>query len=118
MGGGDSLALDGSPSSDGVRIKTLLCGEALTMQPIHMMEPQNRITYRIGRRACKQGQRPSVGNQAEVEKSATGTDSSNQAHEGHNTEEYTHRCYHDAISKIKQKATRTKWSKEEYVDVI
>ena len=82
------------------------------------MEPQNRITYRIGRRAGKQGPRPSVGNQAEVEKSATGTDPSNQAHEDHNTEENTHRCPHDAISKIKQKATRTKWSKEEYTDVI
>ena len=31
MGGGDSLALDGSPSSDGVTIKTLLFGEAYTM---------------------------------------------------------------------------------------
>ena len=82
------------------------------------MEPQNRITYRIGRRAGKQGPRPSVGNQDEVEKSATGTDSSNQAHEDHNTEENTHRCPHDAISKIKQKATRTKWSKGEYTDVI
>ena len=82
------------------------------------MEPQNRITYRIGRRAGKQGPRPSVGNQAEVEKSATGTDSSNQAHEDHNTKENTHRCPHDAISKINQKATRTKWSKEEYTDVI
>ena len=82
------------------------------------MEPQNRITYHIGRRAGKQGPRPSVGNQAEVEKSATGTDSSNQAHEVHNTEENTHRCPHDALSKIKQKATRMKWSKEEYTDVI
>ena len=82
------------------------------------MEPQNRITYRIGRRAGKQGPRPSVESQAEVEKSATGTGSSNQAHEDHNTEENTYRCPHDAISEIKQKATRTKWSRKEYTDVI
>ena len=83
-----------------------------------MMETQNKVTYRIGRRAGKQGPRPSVGNQAEVEKSATGTDSSNQAHEDHRTEEYTHRGPHVAISEVNQRSTRTKWSKEEYKDVI
>ena len=118
MGGRNSIALDGSHSSDGVTIKTLLFGEVETMLPIHMMEPQSRITYRIGRCAGKQGLRPSVGNQADVERSSTGTDFSNQAHGDHNTEEYTHRCPHGAISEIKQKATRTKWSKEEYIDVI
>ena len=83
-----------------------------------MMEPQNRVSYRIGRRAGKQGPRHTVGNQAEVEKSATGTDSSNQAHEDHRTEEYTHRGPHVAISEVNQRSTRTKWSKEEYTDVI
>ena len=83
-----------------------------------MMEPQNRVTYHIGCRAVKQGPRPSVGNHAEVEKSATGTNVSNQAHEDHYNEEYTHRDPHVAISEINQKATRMKWSKEEYKGVI
>ena len=34
-----------------------------------------KFTYRIGRREVKQGRRPSEGNQAEVDKSATGTNS-------------------------------------------
>ena len=83
-----------------------------------MMEPQNRVTYRIGRHAGKQRSLPSVGNQAEVEKSATGTDSSNQAHEDHRTEEYTHRGPHGTISEVNQRSTRTNWSLEEYIDVI
>ena len=57
-----------------------------------MMEPQNRVRYRIGRRAGKHGPCPTVGNQAEFEKSAAGTDSSIQAHEDHGTEEHTHRA--------------------------
>ena len=118
MGRGDSLALGGNPSSDSVTIKTLLFGEAQTIQPIHIMEARNKVTYHIGRCMGKQGPRPSVGNQAEVEKSATGTDSSNQVHEDHHIEEYTHRGPHDATSEINQKVTRMKWSKEEYKDVI
>lgn len=38
----------------------------------------NRVSYCIGRRAGEQGSRPSVENQAEVEKSETGTHSSQQ----------------------------------------
>jgi len=61
------------------------------------MEPQKRVTYCIGHRAGKQGPPPSVENQVEI--FATATNSSNQAHEGHHTDEYTHRGPNIAISK-------------------
>jgi len=51
------------------------------------MEPKNRVTYRFGRHIGEQGPLPSFGNLAEAEKSATGTGSSNQAHENHYTED-------------------------------
>ena len=72
------------------------------------MVPQKRVTYCIGRRSGKQGPRPSVENQVEVEISATGTNFSNQAHEGYHTVEYTHRGPNIAMSKINEKATRMK----------
>ena len=60
------------------------------MQSILFMGKSNTITYHIGRHAGKQGPHPSVGNQTEVEKSATGTDPSNNALEDHLAEQSTH----------------------------
>ena len=76
------------------------------------MEKLNTTTSRIGRRAGKQGPRPSAGNQAEVEKSATGTSSSHQAHEDCHAEVSPHSGPQIATPETRQKATRAKWSRE------
>ena len=44
-----------------------------------MTSNNDKFSFRIGRRAGKRGPLPSVGNQAGVEKYATGTNSSQQA---------------------------------------
>jgi len=52
-----------------------------------MTSNNDNFSYRIGRRAGKQGPRPSVGNQAGVEKYATGTNSAQQADEDYHAED-------------------------------
>ena len=88
------------------------------MQTIHFMEQSNTITYRIGRCAGKQEPCPSVGNQAEVEKSAIETNSCNNALEDHLAEESTHQGSQSATPQTSQRATLIKWSNEEYKDVM
>ena len=77
-----------------------------------------KFTYRIGRRAGKQGPRPSVGNQAEVEKSATGTNSPHHASEDFHTENNPQSGPHETPSHNPCKASRQKWSRREYKEVI
>ena len=60
----------------------------------------------------------SVGNQAEVEQSDTGTSSSNNKREDHHTEESTQQVPQSATSETSQRVTRYKWSRGEYKDVI
>ena len=63
-----------------------------------------KLTYRIGR------PRPSVGNQAEVEESATGTDSPHHASEDFHTESNPQSGPHETPSHNPCKASRQKWS--------
>ena len=68
------------------------------------------FTYRIGRRTGKQGPRPSVGNQAEVEISATGTNSPHHASEDFHTESNPQSGPHETPAYNPCKASRQKWS--------
>lgn len=81
-----------------------------------MTDQPNKLSYRIGRHEGRQGPRPSVGNQAEVEKFVTGTNSTQQANEDHHGEDIPHRG--PAPSENRRKPTRTKWSREEYKEVM
>ena len=56
-----------------------------------MTSNNDNFSYRIGRRAGKQGLRPSVRNQAGVEKYATGTNSSQQADQDYHAEDIPQR---------------------------
>ena len=77
-----------------------------------------KLTYRIGHRAGKQGPRPSVGNQAEVEKSATGTNSPHHASEDFHSESNPQSGPHETPSHNPCKASRQKWSRGEYKEVM
>ena len=73
-----------------------------------------RFSCRIGRRADKQGPRSPVGDQAGIEKYATGTNSTQNALEDHHTEDIPH----VAPPQNSTKASRQKWSREEYKEVM
>ena len=79
---------------------------------------QNNNSYRIGRRAGQQGPRPSVRNQAEVEKSATGTNSPVHELEVIHAENVSHNGPHVSTSQNQSKSNRQKWSREEYKEVM
>ena len=83
-----------------------------------MTSNNDNFSYRIGRRAGKQGPRPSVGNQAEVEKYATGTNSAQQADEDYHAEDIPHRGPQNAPTVNRQRETRSKWTREEYMEVM
>ena len=83
-----------------------------------MTSNNDNFSYRIGRRAGKQGPRPSAGNQAEVEKYATGTNSAHQANEDHHAEDTPHRGPQNAPTKNRQRERRNKWTREEYMEVM
>ena len=83
-----------------------------------MASHELRLSYRISRRAGKQGPRPSAGNQAEVEKSATGTNSPHHASEDFHTESNPQSGPHEAPSHNPFKANRQKWSRGEYKEVM
>ena len=76
------------------------------------------FSYRIGRRVGKQGLRAPVGNQVEVEKSTTGTNSSHHAPEDFHTEGTPQSGPHAAQSHNSSKLSRQKWSREEYKVVM
>ena len=61
---------------------------------------------------------PSVGNQAEVEKSATGTNSPHNAYEDFHTESNPQSGPHETPSHNPRKASRQKWSRGEYKEVM
>ena len=77
-----------------------------------------KFTYRISRHAGKQGPRPSVGNQAEVEKSATGTNTPHHSSEDFHTESNPQSGPHETPSHNPCKASRQKWSRGEYKEVM
>ena len=57
------------------------------MPNIDMTSCCNSFSYRIGRRAGEQGPRPSVENQAEVEKSTSGINSSHKEPQNNHAED-------------------------------
>ena len=77
-----------------------------------------KFTYRIGRRAGKEGLRPSATNQAEVEKSATGANCPHHASEDFHTESNPQSGPHETPSHNPCKASRQKWSRGEYKEVM
>ena len=74
-------------------------------------------SYRIGRRAGYQGPRPSVGNQAEVEKLATGRNSSKERSEGNQNREINPDTSSQTSRNV-TKRTRNKWTREEYKQIM
>ena len=84
------------------------------------MENNQRKSSRIARRAVKQGARPSVMDQAEVEKCTTGTNSAHpQASPGHLNEETPHLGPLDNVEAANQsKKKRVTWTREEYKQVM
>ena len=84
------------------------------------MENYHRKSSRIARRAVKQGARPSMVNQVEVEKCTIGTNSSNlQALESFQDENTTQIGPLDSRSTNQiLKKPRQKWTKEEYKQVM
>ena len=83
-----------------------------------MTSNNDNFSYHIGRRTGKQGPRPSAGNQAEVEKYATGTNSAHQANEDHHAEDTPHRGPQNVPTKNRQRERRNKWTREEYMEVM
>jgi len=80
---------------------------------------QTRLkSCRIGRRADNQGPRPLARNQAEVEKSATGTDSSQSLDSHQNWDQPNPELPRTTAQATKKKVTRTKWTREEYKEVL
>ena len=84
------------------------------------MNAEKRNSCRIARRADQQGARPSARNQAEVEKCATGTNSSHpQAPEDNQNENSTQAGSLAADSmNYPKKQTRQKWTRDEYKQVV
>ena len=79
-----------------------------------MASRSKKFSYRTG----EQGPRPSAGNQAEVEKSITGTNSSHHAPEDFHTDHAPQSGPHVAPSHNSSKPSRQKWSREEYKGVM
>lgn len=78
-----------------------------------MRSKNDNFSYRIGRRAGKQGPRPSGGNQAGVEKYATGTNSAQQAVEDYHTEDIPQRSPQNAPTVNRRRETRSKGTREQ-----
>ena len=119
MGRGNSLALVGSPPSDGVTIKTPRKENLVNQIPFEHGNNQ-RKSSRIARRAVKKGARPSVMDQAEVEKCTIGTNSAHpQASLGHLNEETPQLGPPDSVGATNQtKKKRVTWTREEYKQVM
>ena len=73
---------------------------------------------RIGRPADQQGPRPPVGNQAGMEKSATGTNAAHEVLEDIHNEDNPHRVPLATSTGNPLKGTRQKWTREEYKQVM
>ena len=73
---------------------------------------------RIGRPADQQGPRPPVGNQAGIEKSATGTNAAHEVLEDIHNEDNPHRVPLATSTGNPLKGTRQKWTREEYKQVM
>ena len=83
------------------------------------MELNKRYSSCIARRAVKQGARPSVMDQAEVEKLMTGTNSSIESLHGNQNQEESNPGPSDTPSQqIRAKGKRMKWTREEYKLVL
>ena len=84
------------------------------------MENNQRKSSRIARRPVKQGARPSVMDQADVEKCTTGTNSTHpQASSGHLNEETIQLGPSDSVETTNQtKKKRVIWTREEYKQVM
>ena len=78
-----SLAVEGNLSSEMPRSTSLASKDKMEINI--KMETSRSNSYHIDRRVGQQGSRPSVGNQAEVEKLATGTQSSQDFTVVHNS---------------------------------
>ena len=72
---------------------------------------------RSGHRADNEGARPLVRNQAEVGKSATGTDFSQSLDSHQNQDQPNHELPRTTTQVTRKKITRTKWTREEYKKV-
>ena len=78
-------------------------------------------TYHIGRRVGNQGPRPSVSNQAEVEKYTSGRNSSQDDLSGHSERSETN--LNSAVQTpesihVKEKIKKVRWTRDEYKEVI
>ena len=73
---------------------------------------------RIGRPADQQGPHPPTGNQAGIEKSATGTNSAHEVLEDIHNEDNPHRGPLATPNVNPSKGTRQKWTREEYKQVM
>ena len=83
------------------------------------MENYQRKSSRIARRAVKQGARPSVMDQAEVEKLATGANSSTESLYGNQNQEDSNPGPSDTPSQQRRtNRKRSKWTREEYRYVL
>ena len=93
--------------------------ENLANQTTINMEHNKRKSSRIARRAVKQGARPSVADQAGVEKLATGTNSSTESLNGNQNREETNPGPSDKTPKqVSTKGKRTRWTRQEYKHVL
>ena len=79
-----------------------------------MKSPTRNNSCRIGRPADQQGPRPPAGNQAGIEKSATGTNSAHEVLEDIHNEDNPHRGPLATPNVNPSKGARQKWTKEEY----
>ena len=83
------------------------------------MEHYKRYSSRIARRAVKQGARPSVMEQAEIEKLVTGTNFSiENLHGNQNQEESNPGPSDTPLHQIRTKGKRMKWTREDYKLVL
>ena len=86
------------------------------MRSIASMQTRLR-SCRIGRREDNHGPRPLARNQAEVEKSTTGTDFSLSLESYQNRDEPNPELQRTTRQVTKKKMKRTKWTREEYKEV-
>ena len=114
--------MSGTLSSDGVHEKHTGGKENPTEQTKQItiiMELNKRYSFRIARRAVKQGALPSVMDQAEVEKLVTGTNSPIESLHGNQNQEESNPGPSDTPSQqIRTKGKRMKWTREEYKLVL
>ena len=88
------------------------------MQPKMLLMAPKQNPYRIGRRAGQQGPRPLERNLSRVEKSATGTNSSNENQCGPQNRVTPNFGPTDVPSTNIQRQKIQKWTREEYKEIM